>query len=59
MSNGNIIDSIKGYGNLVIPDLKVKDLYVKYYFDVTSYLYDPDKCGPVNTTNSSFKTVDP
>lgn len=57
---GNSTDIIRGYGNLVVPaDLKAEDLKVKYYFDVTSHLFDPDRCAPVNTTPSTYKPIEP
>lgn len=60
MTNGNSKEFIKGYGNLNnLEDLKAEDLKVKYYFDITSYLYDPDRCRPVDTTPSTYKKIDP
>lgn len=56
---GNTKDSVKGYGNLIDSDIKMDKLKVKYYYDVTSYLFDPEKCRPVISTPSTYKNIDP
>lgn len=59
LEHGNDSGTVRGYGNITNEDLNVDDLVVKYYWDVTSYLYDPEKCAPVITTPSCYKNVDP
>lgn len=59
IENGNKSDTVRGYGNLIDLDLENKDLIVKYYYDVSSYLYDPEKCAPVASIPSCYKYIDP
>lgn len=53
--NMNKSGRVRGYGSDIFLTENISDLKVWYYFDVSSYLFDPIKKTPSLTTASCFK----
>lgn len=55
--HGNNTDKVKGYGNDFTFDPANPEFHVVYYFDVSSYLFDPEMNAPYNSRATCYHEI--